>query len=131
MDCNCNGMTEYDGAWVGGILKYKVEITAEGFSMEDDEFSVEVSRGSKSIIFEKPDMLIHEVETEVVVPGSGSGEGTTETVVETEYYIAIDTEVLGAGQYVAITRAYVPDDDVEGGVRVEITKQNLIPVRSL
>lgn len=126
-NCNCNGMEDFDGAWVGGILKYKVEITAEGFSMEDDEFSVEVRRGSKSVLFEKADMLIHEVETEVA--GSGSGAGETE--VETEYYIAIDTEALGAGQYVAITRAYVPDDDVEGGVRVEITKQNLIPVRSL
>ena len=125
MGCNCNNAADFNGTWVGTKLKYKVEITAEGFSMVDDDFTVEVRRGSKSVVYEKSDLLIHEVETE----GSGSGSGTT--VTETEYYLPIDTEELGAGKYEVITRAKVPDDDFEGGFRMEIDKQTLTVVASL
>lgn len=115
MGCNCNcGEMVFDGAYVGTKLKYKVEITAEGFSMDDDEFEVEVRRGRQSIVIKKEDMLIHEPE-----------EG------ENEYFITIDTEALGAGTYEVITRAYVPDDDFEEGVRPEIDRQTLIVVASI
>lgn len=115
MGCNCNcGEVEFDGAYVGTKLKYKVEITAEGFSMDDDEFEVEVRRGRQSVVIKKQDMLIHDPE-----------EG------DVEYYIVVDTEALGPGRYEVITRAYVPDDDFEDGVRLEIAKQVLIPVASV
>ena len=125
MSCNCYGGTEFDGTWVGTVLKYKVEITVEGFSMDDDDFEVEIRRGNKSVILEKSDLLIHEVEPE----GSGSGSGSGEP--ELEYYMLVDTEALGPGKYEVITRAYVPDDDIEGGVRPEIDKQTLIIVNAV
>ncbi len=112
MGCSCNcGEMEFDGAYVGTKLKYKVEITAEGFSMDRDEFEVEIRRGKQSVVIKKQDMLIHE-------PESG----------DMEYYIVVDTEALGSGKYEVITRAYVPDDDFEEGVRPEIDKQTLIVV---
>lgn len=123
MNCNCNcngGGLEYNGTFVGTVLKYKVEITAEGFSMDEDDFKIVIRRGNQSVTLDKSDLIIHEVEA------SGSGEETV-----TEYYMLVDTAALGAGKYEVITYAYVPDDDVEGGIRQEITKQELIPVNAL
>lgn len=125
-NCNCNGDgLEFNGTWLGTVLKYKVEITAEGFSMDEDDFEIEIRRGKESVVLHKEDLLIHEVEPE----GSGSGSGSGEP--ELEYYMLVDTEALGAGKYEVITRAYVPDDDIEGGVRPEIDKQTLIIVNAL
>lgn len=104
---------EFDGAYVGTKLKYKVEITAEGFSMDENDFEVEVRRGKQSVVITKADMLMHDGDDGM------------------EYYITIDTEALGPGTYEVITRAYVPDDDFEDGVRPEIDKQTLIPVASI
>lgn len=116
-NCNCNGSgLEYDGTWVGTALKYKVEITAEGFSMDEDDFEIEVRRGKESVIYQKSDLLIHEPE---------------DPEAETEYYLPVDTEALGPGRYEVITRAYVPDDDWEGGLRTEIDKQLLTIVNAL
>ena len=122
-NCNCNGYgTEFDGTWVGTLLKYKVEITAQGFSMDEDDFEIEVRRGKSSVIIKKEDLIVNPVEIEV--EGSGSGEGTTETV--NEYYMLVDTEALGAGKYEVVTRAFVPDSDAPEGIRTELNKQTLI-----
>lgn len=102
-----------DRVLIGTELKYKVEIEASGFSMDENDFTVEVRRGTKSKLFEKPDMIIHETE-------SGN-----------EYYVAFDTSELGTGKYDFITTAYVPDDDFEDGLRTEVDKQTLAIVNKL
>lgn len=109
-------------ALVGTELKYKVEVTASGFSMDENDFTVEVRRGSRSKVYGKNDMIIREVESE--------GEGG-QTVTETEYYITIDTAFFGSGKYDFITRAYVPDDDFDDGLRTEIDKQSILIVNKL
>ena len=120
-NCNCNGDgLEFNGTWLGTVLKYKVEITAEGFSMDEDDFDIEIRRGKESIVLDKSDLIIHDIEDE-----------DTGEVTETEYYMAIDTAALGPGKYEVITRAYVPDDDIEDGVRPEIDKQTLIIVNAV
>ena len=133
MGCNCNEQA-FDGAWVGTHLKYKVEITAEGFSMDENDFEIEVRRGKEKVIFDKAAMLIHDPAEDEVEVGSGSGSGSgsgEEAEPEMEYYILIDTEELGPGKYEVITRAFIPDDDVEGGVRTEVDKQTLIVVAAV
>ena len=47
-----------DRVLIGTELKYKVEIEASGFSMDENDFTVEVRRGTRSKLFEKPDMII-------------------------------------------------------------------------
>lgn len=108
MDCNCNCNTNQERAWVGTGLKFAVNITAEGFSMEEDDFKVEFRCGRKSLEFSKEDMSIGE-------------DGT--------FIVNVDTSLLGAGTLSVITTAYVPDDDWEGGVRKEVDKQDILYIK--
>ena len=103
MGCNCS---RFDGAWVGTLLKYKIEITADGFDMADDDFEVEVRRGKMSVRIRKEDML----------------------QTEEGFFLLVDTEALGPGRYEVVTRAFVPDGDVPDGIRLEVDKQTLIVV---
>ncbi|MBO4924817.1 MAG: hypothetical protein J5382_11955 [Bacteroidales bacterium] len=103
MGCNCS---RFDGAWVGTLLKYKIEITADGFDMAEDNFEVEVCRGKMSVRIRKEDML----------------------QTEEGFFILVDTETLGAGKYEVVTHAFVPDVDAPDGIRPEVDKQTLIVV---
>lgn len=109
MDCNCNHSTE-ERAWVGTGLKFAVTITAEGFSQEEDDWKVIFQCGRKSLELNKEDMSV--------------GEGGT-------FIANVDTSLLGAGTLSVITYAYVPDDDWEYGVRVEVDKQDILYIKDV
>lgn len=84
----------------GTELKYQVVIAAEGFSMDNDDWSVTITRGRISQTFDKAD-CIH-------------GEGG--------WYVCFDTAVFGPGDYYATLTAYVPDSDFPDGLRTERKK---------
>jgi len=92
-----------DKTYLGTELKYKVTITASGFSMDDDDWSVTISRGKISKSFPKSE-CIHG---------------------EDGWYVCFDTSELGAGQYIATITALVPDDDFPDGFRTEVQKITL------
>lgn len=108
MECNCNTQKR-QGAFEGTLLKYKIEITAEGFDQDEDDFEVDVRRGSQSVTIRKADM-VH------------TQEG---------WFLLIDTSALGPGKYEVITRAFVPDGDAPEGLRAEVDKQTLILVNNV
>lgn len=108
-NCNCNSSTTGERAWVGTGLKFAVTITAEGFSQVEDEWKVVFQCGRKTLELSKEDMSIGEDDT---------------------YIANVDTSLLGAGTLSVITYAYVPDEDWEGGVRVEVDKQDILYIES-
>lgn len=95
--------------WLGTKFKYAINITAPGFSMEDDDFTVEIKRGSKSRVFQKDDLVEDE---------------------QGNYYVCFDSKEFGPGQISAVITAHVPDDDFDDGIRDEVFKVDLIYVKS-
>lgn len=89
-----------DNTITGTELKYKVVITATGFSMDTDDWSVTISRGTTSHTYEKAD-CIH------------GADG---------WYVCFDTADYGPGDYYATLTAYVPDTDLPDGLRTERKK---------
>lgn len=98
-------MLNTDSIYIGTKLKYIVEIGCAGFSMKNDRFTVDLVRGPNTIHFEKYDMELDENDC---------------------YFVCFDTLELGTGKVTAIVKAYVPDDDYEDGVRVEVQKIDLL-----
>lgn len=97
-------------AYLGTELKYALNISAEGFSMAEDNFRVELKCGPRSIVLEKDDL---------------TRDG------EDNYYITFDSREIGPGRITAIITAYVPDEDFEDGLRTEIAKVDLAYIKSI
>lgn len=94
--------------YLGTELKYLLQIEADNFSMDEDNFEVDIYCGIKSIHFNKSDMD----------PG------------EDGWYVTIDTKDLCIGKIFAKVTAYVPDSDFPDGLRKEVEKIELIPIRA-
>lgn len=100
--------TEY--TWNGTGLKYAVSMTCEGFDMNEDDWTITVSRGSKSLKFTKSNAVQDENE---------------------QWYICFDSSYFGAGLMNIVFDASVPDEDFEGGIRHEVQKYELINVQKV
>lgn len=99
-----------ENAYIGTELKFIIEITADGFSMVDNNFTVTLKRGSYSRTFEKGDLVQDD---------------------EDNFYLCFDSSEFGKGLITAIIRAYVPDEDFDDGFRTEIQKFDLIKIESI
>lgn len=99
-----------DIAIIGSELKYAIEITAQGFSMDDDDFTVYIMKG-RNIVKEyaKSDLKVEN--------------GT--------YLLCINTEEVGLGSFDVAAKAEVPDDHFEDGFRTEIERVQAFSVKKL
>ena len=82
----------------GTELKFKVELTASGFSMATDDFEVEVKSGKTSVSLDKEDLIL------------SSG----------EYYGIVNTDDLAPGEVKLVCTAHIPDSDADDGIRNEV-----------
>ena len=105
--CGCDNGGEY--AWVGEGLKWAVTMECEGFDMDTDDWVITVTRGNKSVTF------------------------TPETSInrDGQWYICLNSSLLGPGEAYIIFEARVPDDDFEEGFRREIKRYKLVDLKSL
>lgn len=103
-----------NGIYIGTEVKYLVNIEADGFVMDRDDFEITLRRGTKERTFAKSEL----VREESVEEG--------QTVVR--FYLCFDTQEFGAGTLTCIVRAYVPDSDFPDGLRTEVTKFALMNV---
>ena len=97
--------------YIGTELKFALTITAEGFSMDDDWFSIELKRGGKSVVTIPKNECIHD------------GEGN--------WYFTFDSRDFGTGTVTAIITALVPDEDFDDNLRTEVTKIDLINIKNV
>lgn len=102
-------MLSSDDIFIGTKLKFIIEIGAMGFSMEDDRFCVDITRGPNTIHFEKVDM---------------------ETDDMGNWYVCFDSLALGTGKVTAKITAFVPDSDYADGYRTEVQKIDLLVIRA-
>lgn len=93
--------------FVGTKLKFAISISSPGFNMTEDDFTVDIRRGAKTIHFDKEDLVVDEND---------------------QYYVCFDTAELGGGVVEAIITAFVPDDDFSDGIRTEVAKITLLSV---
>lgn len=99
-----------DKIFIGTELKFKVDIEAEGFSMDNDDFNIVIQRRNVKKTFNKEDLV-------------NDGEGN--------YYVCFDTAEFGVGTISAIVTAYVPDTDFPDGLRTEVYAMDLVNIRKV
>ena len=109
MSCNCIDSAMAENVILGTKLKYVVEITADGFSMMDDNFTITLKSGQ----------VVKEYTKSQLVQGD-----------DDKFYLCFDTKDFGRGLIKATVTAYVPDEYFEDGYRTEIEKINLINVNA-
>ena len=96
--------------YVGTDLKFAIDIKCEGFDMKEDNFRVELVNGDKKMTIEKKDIVYDDEED--------------------TWYLCFSTKELGAGNYVMVVYAEVPDIDF-GGTRTEVQKCKFCRVENL
>ena len=104
MECCNNTFVKY---YVGTDLKFAIDITAEGFDMFNDNYSIELVCGNKRV----------EVPKSSIVDGGGN------------YYLLVDTTQFPPGTLRMIVYADVPDADFSTGVRREVEAVDLCIIR--
>ena len=94
---------------IGNDIKMEFALTACGFSMQDDDFTVRAYVSRKKVVEkDKRDLPVNE----------NNG----------KYIFAFNSEDVGVGICIFEAVAYVPDDDFDDGFRTEIVRQNICRV---
>lgn len=95
--------------YVGTDLKFKIDINAQGFSMQDDDFYITLAQGN----------YIVNVPKEKLVQNNG------------DFYLLVDTTSFKSGTIRMITTAMVPDDDFDTGFRREVVAVDLCTLKQV
>jgi len=91
----------------GDEVKFAIELTAQGFSMDDDNFDIEVSSPKASV---KASKSTPAPENALVIFKDNEEEPAT-------WYAIVATSKLNPGDLRVIATAYVPDTEGPDGVR--------------
>lgn len=111
----------------GDEIKFAINLEAPGFSMDEDDFSIEVKSGNTSIKgYKNPtpgsptDVVIFK-ETVTIPPEEEGGTPTTKDV----WYAIADTKSLAIGTMRVIATAKIIDAHANDGVRDNIAVSQL------
>lgn len=97
----------------GDEVKFLLDITAQGFSMDDDDFEVEVRVGKKSVKGYKTPA--QDDPNDLVIYRETTGQDGNETT--SAWYAILDTSKLEAGDMRVIATAHIVDEHANDGVR--------------
>ena len=96
--------------FLGTDLKIKVDLQCEGFSMVDDDFSVDIKCGKITRTYAKDNTAWVKDEND-------------------DYYLCLPTDGL-SGLVSMVATLYVPDEDfADSNIRREVVKQDLFMVK--
>ena len=115
----------------GDEIKFAIDLQAPGFSMEDDDFDIEVKSGNTSVKGSKdaePEAsapLVIFKETVTVQPETPEGEEPLDPVTETKWYAIVDTSTLALNEMRVIATAYIVDANANDGVRKNTAVEKL------
>lgn len=115
----------------GDEIKFAINLEVAGFSMDDDDFDIEVKSGNTSVKGSKgagseasTDLVIFK-ETETVQPETPEGEEPQDPVTVSTWYAIVDTAKLPVGNMRVIATAHVIDANANDGVRKSIAVEKL------
>lgn len=97
-------------AFVGTELKFAFTITAEGFNMNTNDFTIMLMNGRKTKTILKEDCFQDENE---------------------DWFFVFDSTELGAGVVSAVFTAFVPDTDFDDEYRTEVAKIDLVFIKPI
>jgi len=117
----------------GSEVKIALDLTAEGFDMDRDDFEIEVAhpRGSaygnktntgtdgKVIIFREPAL------SDSSSSSSSSSDSSSSDEEQGTWYAIIDTTTFATGDARIIARAHIPEANASGAIRTEIAVAQL------
>lgn len=100
----------------GEEIRFSLNIEAQGFSMDDDDFDVKVSssRGNTTLVGTKTGTVTEAGSSDVVI---FKEDGT--------WWCIVNTQDLEAGDLIVQTTAYVKDTHANDGVRTTIARESL------
>ena len=136
-----------DNFYVGDEIKFALNIEAEGFSMDDDDFDVEVlssSHGSASaskgdvpnsesrlIIFKESNGTSSDSDSsDSDSSDSDSSDSSSSENQPGQWFAIVDTTDFQPGRLRVVATAYVPDANANDGVRRMSSVQNLVQLRA-
>lgn len=96
---------EQEKYYIGTDLKFALDITGEGFSMDDDDYEIELSCGNKKVPVSKQEVI--------------------DASDEDGYYLLVDSSKFPSGTLHMVVTAYVPDNSFKTKVRREVMSMDL------
>lgn len=102
-------MTE-GGLYIGDDAKLMVNINAEGFDQDTDNYTIDLYCGDSHISFTQEDVII----------GSDGN-----------HYLLVETSSLTPGKMRMVVRAQIPDTDFPDGHRQQTAVKNLTTIKEL
>jgi hypothetical protein len=115
----------------GDEIKFAINIEAPGFSMDDDDFDIEVKSGNTSVKGYKDAAKSQDTavvifkEMETVQPETPEGMEPQDPVTVSKWYAIVDTSTLALSTMRVIATAYIVDANANDGVRKNIAVQTL------
>lgn len=115
----------------GEEIKFAINLEAQGFDMNTDDFDIEVKSGNTSVKGYKDAETETSTgvrifkETESVQPETPEGDEPQEPITVTTWYAIVDTSTLALADMRVIATAYIVDSNAEDGVRKNIAVQKL------
>lgn len=107
----------------GDEIKFAINLEAPGFSMDDDDFDIEVKSGNTSVKGYKDASKSQDTAVvifkETVQPETPEGEEPQEPV--SKWYAIVDTSTLALSNMRVIATAYIVDANANDGVRKNIS----------
>lgn len=115
----------------GTKVKFAINIEAQGFSMDTDDFDIEVISTRESVRgYKNPergtsnDLVIYNDITTASPTGDDSASSEAGDIVS-KWYAILDTSKLSVGQLRVVATAHIPDINVDGGIRTELAVARL------
>ena len=117
----------------GSEAKFSLEIKADGFSMDTDDFEVEISTPGTSVKgYKNPepgtptDVIIYrEPELSDNSLSGDSSSSSSEPEPQGTWFVIVDTKSLNIGDIKVITTAHIPDAAANDGIRDDIAVTSL------
>lgn len=100
--------------YIGEEAKFTFEAKGTGFSMNSDDFDVEVSAGGATVSAQKR--------------GSTTRVSTEDLSIfkeNSQWYFIVNTTKLAEGPLILSVTAYIPDANAFDGIRTEIISQRI------
>lgn len=99
----------------GDEIKFAINLEAPGFSMDNDDFDIEVASQKVSVKASKGEQASED--TALIIFKETSGDSSSSDETEGTWYAIVDTTSLTVGEMRVIATAFVPDANANDGVR--------------
>ena len=114
----------------GSEIKFSIALTAQGFSMDDDDFAIEV-RGQKGSIKGNKNNTTGDSNIVIFREPALDDDSSSSEPSEGTWFAIISTDPLSTGDMDVIGTAYIPDSNAPDGIRTDLAKTTLGTLKNI